>query len=309
MPWQPDDAARPAASILIPSSGRPETLELTLDALCRQTVPPSEFEVIVVDDGAVPPLAARLAPYAGRLSPGSIRLEHAGPAAARNAAAKIARSRLLIFLDDDCVPGPGWLKAYLTAFAEAPDCALAGPISNGLPEDNCAEAYHLIFGFLYSRHVAQSGNPSGAPFVISANFAVPADLFSSIGGFDETFRLAAEDRMFSETWLHHGKTFRAAPEAIVYHHRPLTVSAFLKQQYRYGRGGLIFRRALQQRGWTGRGFERGSFYRDLLLSAFHHPEPRRRIPLFLLLILSQVAITAGYAAEFARLSFFRSSKL
>jgi GT2 family glycosyltransferase len=305
MPFRSGEGVPPAASILIPSSGRPSALELTLDALCGQSVSPAEFEVVVADDGAVPPLRARLAAYSERLALHSIRLDRAGPGAARNAAAKIAAGPLLVFLDDDCAPGPGWLKAYLDAFAEAPDCALAGPITNGLPEDGFAEAYHLIFGYLYSRHVARSDGTSSAPFMISANFAAPADLFRSVGGFDEGFRLAAEDRMFSENWIRHGKTFRAVPEAIVYHRRPLTLGSYLAQQYRYGRGGMIFRRAIGERGSPGRGFEQGSFYRDLLLSAFQHPEPRWRIPLFALLILSQAAIAAGYGVEYVRRSFFQ----
>jgi GT2 family glycosyltransferase len=280
-------------------------LELTLDALCRQSVPAAEFEVVVVDDGANPPLQQRLAPYSERLSLRSIRLERGGPGAARNAAAKVAAAPLLVLLDDDCVPVPGWLEAYLDAFAEAPDCALAGPIANGLPDDDFAEAYHLIFGYLYSRHVAHSSGESSAPFVISANFAASADAFRSVGGFEESFQVAAEDRMFSENWARHGKAFRAVPTAIVYHHRPLTLTSFLAQQYRYGRGGMIFRRTLGERGWSARRFEQGSFYRGLLLTPFHQPEPRRRIVLFLLLILSQAAIAAGYLAEYS--GFYRTN--
>ena len=300
MPSPPGEPPQPAAAIVIPSSGRPRTLELTMDALSSQTAPPSTFEVIVADDGANPPLASRLKPYSERLRLRSIRLEKVGPSAARNAAARLAAAPLLIFLDDDCVPAPDWLQAYLDAFAKAPDCALAGPITNGLPDDQYAEAYHLIFGYLYSRHVARSSQESSAPFIISANFAVAADLFRSIGGFDETFRVAAEDRMFSETWMRHGRAFRAVPDAIVYHHRPLTLRTYLAQQFRYGRGGMMFRRSLAGRGWSGRNFEQRSFYRDLILTAFHHPTRRRRIPLFVLLILSQAAIAAGYLTEYAR---------
>lgn len=300
MPLRPGNGAGPAASILIPSSGRPETLELTLDALRRQTVPPTEFEVIVVDDGAVPPLEARLAPYAGGLRLRSVRLERKGPGAARNAAAKIAAARLLVFLDDDCVPAAGWLEAYLDAFRRLPESALAGPILNGLPDDVYAEAYHLIFGYLYSRHVNPRGVESNAPFIISANFAVAAELFEKIGGFDESFGIAAEDRMFSESWVRHGEKFQAVPGAAVFHHRPFTFRTYLAQQYRYGRGGMILRRALAERGESARAFEPGSFYRGLILTALHHPGRAKRIPLFLLLILSQAAIAAGYAAEFFR---------
>ena len=278
---------------------------MTLEALCRLEAAPDSFEVIVTDDGAIPPLDERLRPYRNRLPLRVLRLERMGPGAARNAAARVAASRLLIFLDDDCVPDPRWLKAYLQAHSEAADCALAGPILNGLPRDLYSEACHLIFGYLYSRHIVESGAHAPAtrsPFVISANFGVSADLFRSVGEFDEEFQVAAEDRMFSEKWARSSHGFRAVPDAIVRHHRPLTLAGFLAQQFRYGRGGMIFRRAVHDRGWPRKPAESISFYRGLLFTAFRHPGRLRRLALFLLLALSQVAIAAGYAAESARSS-------
>ena len=165
---------------------------MTLDALCAQAVTADKFEIIVVDDGATPPLAFRLRAYEDRLRLQSIRRERVGPSAARNAGARLAASPLLIFLDDDCAPSPYWLGAYLEAYSGTPESALAGPIVNALPNDISSEAYHLIFGYLYSRHV--EGGATSAPFVISANFAVSQDLFHSVGGFDERFVLASEDR-------------------------------------------------------------------------------------------------------------------
>ncbi len=294
-----------SASVVIPSSGRADTLEMTLDALCGQTVPATEFEVIVVDDGASPPLALRLQGYRDRLVLRSIRLERAGPSAARNAGARLASSPLLIFLDDDCVPVPGWLQAWRTAALDAPAAALAGPIVNGLPDnglpDNLSsEAYHLIFGYLYSRHIESRGVATSAPFVISANFAVPAALFAGVGGFDERFRVAGEDRMFSEQWLRRGYELRAVPAAVVRHHRPLTLVRFVAQQYRYGRGGAILRKELRAQGGRGKPLEDAAFYAKLLLTAFRHPKRGQRVPLFVLLGLSQAAIAAGHAVEWFR---------
>ena len=268
---------------------------MTLEALCAQVVSDGEFEIIVVDDGASPPIAVRLQAYKGRLQLRSIRREHVGPSAARNAGARLAASALLIFLDDDCAPDPHWLEAYLKAHLDEPESALAGPILNALPDDISSEAYHLIFAYLYSRHIEQSA--TRAPFLISANCAVPKALFHLIGGFDERFLLASEDRMFSEEWLRSGKTVRAVPDAIVSHYRPFTVKSFVAQQYRYGRGAMILRKELRARGWSARPLENSSFYTNLLLSAFHYPKPADRIPLFLLLVLSQAAIAAGQAAE------------
>ncbi len=268
---------------------------MTLDALCHLSTPSTSFEVIVTDDGAVPPLEDRLRPYRSKIALRVLRLERQGPGAARNAAARLATAPLLVFLDDDCVPDPDWLQAYLNATFKAPDCILAGPILNGLPDDLCSEACHRIFGYLYSRHLIEPG--SHAPFVISANFAVPARAFRATGGFDEAFRTAAEDRMFSEEWSRSGRSFHAVPAATVRHHRPLTLASFLSQQFRYGRGGMIFRRAVQRRGWTLKPVESSSFYSGLLGSAFRDTNPAQGLLLFVLLVLSQLAITAGYVAE------------
>ena len=207
-------------------------------------------------------------------------------------------------MDDDCAPDSGWLKVYLDAFAEAPDCALAGPIANGLPDDDYAEAYHLIFGYLFSRHVARSGGESAAPFddLGQLRGALPIRSVPSAASTKRFDWRPGLERL--ETWVRTGKTFLAVPEAIVYHRRPLTLASFLAQQYRYGRGGMIFRRALDERGWSGTGFDRDRSTAIGLLTAFHHPA-RRRVRLFVLLMLSQVAIAAGYAGEYGRQIFLR----
>jgi hypothetical protein len=103
--------------------------------------------------------------------------------------------------------------------------------------------------------------------------------------------------MFSEEWSRSGRRFRAVPGATVRHHRPLTLGSFLSQQCRYGRGGMIFRRAVQRRGWVLKPVESSSFYSGLLLTAFRDTNPVKGLVLFVLLVLSQFATAAGYAAE------------
>jgi GT2 family glycosyltransferase len=82
--------------------------------------------------------------------------------------------------------------------------------------------------------------------------------------FDESFPLAAgEDR----DWAARAATIGAAPafvpDAVVTHRPDLTARAFLRQQYRYGRGATRYRAAAADR-------ELGppSFYIGLLRSGF-----------------------------------------
>ncbi|HEX9668384.1 MAG TPA: glycosyltransferase [Thermoanaerobaculia bacterium] len=84
------------------------------------------FELIVVDNGSEPPLAA--APPARLLVPG----RNLGFAGGANAGIAAARAPLVLLLNPDAVPEPGALEALLDGFAAHPEAAglaprLAGP--------------------------------------------------------------------------------------------------------------------------------------------------------------------------------------
>lgn len=93
-----------------------ERWEETLDAVTsvqRQVEPPDEI-LVVVDHN--PSLAARLAAR----FPGVVVVENEGEqgvAGARNTGVATARSELIVFLDDDTVAGPGWLRAHKEIYA------------------------------------------------------------------------------------------------------------------------------------------------------------------------------------------------
>ena len=269
-------------------------------ALCRQTVPLNGFEVIVVDDGCPVALAQRLASFDSGLSLRLVRIERQGPAAARNAGAAMAGGRILVFLDDDCVPNPGWLGAYLSAFQQAPDSALVGPVRNGLPRNVYAEAYHVVLRHLYEFHLPNTGQPEGPtrlPFFPSANFAVSRNAFQALGGFEPFFSLTSEDRVFSAKWWRSGHGALTVPPAEVHHLHALTLHRYLVQQFQYGRGGMQFRRWLQWTMSQRTGMERFRFYARLLLRTWSDGPLTRRPALFLLVMLSQVALALGHARE------------
>lgn len=114
----------PAVSVIIPTLGRGCGLTRCLAALERQTLPPSAFEVVLVDDspggraawsGAGATLALRVHRTGGR-----------GAAVARNQAAELARSALLVFLDDDLVAEPDLLERHLARHATGGPGATGG---------------------------------------------------------------------------------------------------------------------------------------------------------------------------------------
>jgi glycosyltransferase involved in cell wall biosynthesis len=115
----------PAASIVIPTRGRPDYLDVTLASVVPEAAA-AGAEVLVVSDGDQPPTAAVAHRHGTRL----VTLTCAsGINAARNAGVAATVAPLLVFIDDDVEAPAGWLRAILTGVAAEPDCdVFGGPI-------------------------------------------------------------------------------------------------------------------------------------------------------------------------------------
>jgi GT2 family glycosyltransferase len=283
----------PLFSIIVPTWNRPRELQACLGALARLEYPESCFEVIVVDDGSEPALdATDFNGLDGRLT--WLRQRNAGPAAARNAGADKAQGEYLAFTDDDCMPAPGWLTALARTFQHAPQALVGGCTTNGLPGNIYATASQVIVD---AARTYFSATESRLQFFASNNLALRADLFRAMGGFDVSFR-TSEDRDFCDRWVREGSRLVYAPDAVIQHRHDLTLAGFWRQHFGYGKGASHFHRARARRGADP--FRPDlSFYRNVFRYSFTHDE--RMLSLAALLILWQVANTAGYVWQRCRL--------
>jgi glycosyltransferase involved in cell wall biosynthesis len=116
----------PLLSVLVATYDRPELLSGCLEGFCEQTLPVSDFEIVVVDDGSSGvETRAVLERFAARLPLRWVHVEHAGRAAAKNLAVLLARGDVVLFFDDDDVPAPELLAEHLRAHELHPDEATA----------------------------------------------------------------------------------------------------------------------------------------------------------------------------------------
>ena len=285
---------RPLFSVVVPTFRRSAQLAACLDALARQEFARERFEAIVVNDGGPEPREA-LARLEGRLDVVLITQAHAGPAAARNAGARRARGRFLAFTDDDCAPDPAWLKALEARLTKAPEHAVGGRTVNALPRNLFSTASQSLTEYLYEYFDADAGR---AAFFASNNLALPSELFAAVGGFDESFPLAAgEDRELCDRWRARGYELTYAPEAVVRHAHALTLRSFWRQHFNYGRSAVHFRRARAGRGGGAVRVEPADFYARMLRHPFAR-EPRLRASLVsALIVVSQAANAAGFFRE------------
>jgi GT2 family glycosyltransferase len=189
-------------------------------------------------------------------------------------------------------------------FRETPDRALGGQTLNALSANAYASASQLLVDYLYEYYEGSrrpGEQPATPAFFTSNNLAVPADLFRRVGGFNESFPLAAgEDREFCDRWQERGFHLRWVPDAVVRHAHGLSARAFWRQHLNYGRGAFHLRQARALRGEPALRLEPLSFYRRLvtypLRARRSHPAP----VLMGLLSVAQVANALGFALEKTR---------
>ncbi|ETK31528.1 glycosyltransferase family 2 protein, partial [Microbispora sp. ATCC PTA-5024] len=160
--------AGPAVTVVIPTIGRP-SLAATLAAIGPGP------EIVVVDDrtGEPEPLAV---PARVRV----LRSGGRGPAAARNVGWRAATTPWVAFLDDDVVPGPGWVEALARDLADLP-ATVGGTqarLEVPLPGDRRpTDAERNTAGLAGARW-------------ITADMAYRRSALEAAGGFDERFPAA-----------------------------------------------------------------------------------------------------------------------
>lgn len=107
------DAPAPIVSIIIPAHNEEALLGATLDALTAALARAGETtEIIVVDDASTDRTAAIARERGAQVVDANVRQI----AAARNAGARAARGRLLVFVDADTLVPPDVLRAAIDAW-------------------------------------------------------------------------------------------------------------------------------------------------------------------------------------------------
>jgi glycosyltransferase involved in cell wall biosynthesis len=168
------------ASVIVCTRDRPDEAVACAEACVAHGVLADGGELIVVDNGETP-LTAPL-PAGVRL----VREPAAGLSRARNAGAAAAANDILVYLDDDARPGPGWIESLRDAFTDDRVAIAGGPIAALWPAERPAgwppvglESFFSVLGL----GDADQDFPGRAE-VYGANWAIRRDALAAVGGFD-----------------------------------------------------------------------------------------------------------------------------
>jgi GT2 family glycosyltransferase len=229
----------PDISVLIPTRNRRDLVVEVIEALLEDDVAASE--VVVVDDGSTDGTTDALQALAARSRRVAVvRQEHSGKRVADAAAMARARGRVLLFLDDDVLPGPGLLRGHLEAHDGRDDRVVVGYMPTAVPEPATGAAFATI---LYAQEYegrcgVYEADPSDVlEHLWTGNVSMTRDGYERAGlGRMEEFRFRHEDREMGFACARAGLVGVFDRRLRATHRHSRTVDQFLRDAWLEGAG-------------------------------------------------------------------------
>jgi N-acetylglucosaminyl-diphospho-decaprenol L-rhamnosyltransferase len=219
---------RPTLSVLIVAFESRDDLAKTLPALLRELG--DDDELIVVDnkpgDGSVE-VVRELASPARIVSPG----RNTGFAGGANAGAETAQGDLLVLLNPDAVPQPGWGEAIRKPWLEERGwAAWQALVANGTGEriNSAGNPIHftgIVWAGGHGRPLRDAPAAGEVPAASGACLAIRMDEWRGAGGFPAEFFMYHEDVDLSVRLRMAGGTVGIEPTAVVAHDYDFSASA------------------------------------------------------------------------------------
>jgi GT2 family glycosyltransferase len=210
----------PSLSVLIVAWNSREELARTLPALLPELEEADELIVVDNDSGDGTPEAVEgLAPRARVIRTG----KNLGFAAGCNAGAAEASGDLLVILNPDAAPLPGWGDAIRRPWIERRGWAAWQALiaDSGATEINSAgNPVHftgIVWAGSHGRPIGEAPPPGEVAALSGACLAVPLQTWHEVGGFPERFFLYHEDVDLSLRLRLRGGTLGIEPAAVVDH--------------------------------------------------------------------------------------------
>ncbi|RMG67478.1 MAG: glycosyltransferase, partial [Calditrichaeota bacterium] len=232
--------ARIQVSIIIPVYNKVEFTRRCLETLYANTDRGIGFEVIVVDNASTDQTPHYLQ-EAQQQFPNLKYIRNKKNrrfAGACNIGARAARGEILVFLNNDTEPQPGWLRAAIARLNSCKDIGIVG-CKLLYPDGTLQHAgAHFIRDRAHAQYVAwpvhrflglpgdypRANRPEPVDAVTGACLFIERKLFWNVGGFDEKYGMYFEDTDLCMKVRQKGKDIFYEPTSVVIHHESKSFS-------------------------------------------------------------------------------------
>lgn len=231
-------ATPPTIDVILPTYNRATLLARALEGYCHQSYPAHKFTVIVADDGSTDGTASVFhrfvnnSPYALKY----VRLEHSGPATARNRAITLVTGDRILFSGDDIFPHRDLLLQHALICERHPEVGVLGFVEWS-PDLELTDFMRFVApnGAQFNYGNIKDHLNCGYEMFYGANVSIPAHWVHS-ERFDETIRSASvEDQEFGYRLEKRGLRLVFNPSAVGFHYHPMTHSSFLERTEEAGK--------------------------------------------------------------------------
>lgn len=171
----------PSISIIVSTRNRASPLSKMLHALSVLEMPSQDVaEIVVVDNASTDDTRAVVSDFArnSRIAICYVYERRPGLSVARNRGIAAARGNLLLFIDDDCLPAPTWMKSVVRAIGSDLRQVLGGRVELHDPRDAPVTIKTSLTEETLASHRGLNG------FLHGCNMAIGRQVFDEIGRFD-----------------------------------------------------------------------------------------------------------------------------
>jgi FkbM family methyltransferase len=202
----------PLASVVISTHNRAEALAATLDALGEQDLSPTDYEVLVVDDGSSDTtwqlLTTASTPY--RLRPARLPFNQ-GVSAGRNAALRVAEGRYVVMISDDLVVPREFLTTHIATLERFPHAWVVGGFRQlgSLTETPFGRFLDRLERGFDQLRLGRRLEPGLYEMTVptARNLSMRRADLEAVGLFDERFRVTCEDQDLAQRAMECGISF------------------------------------------------------------------------------------------------------
>ncbi len=157
-----------------------------------------------------------------------------GPGVARNTGWVATEAEIVVFLDADVLPDPGWLAPLLAHFEDPAVGMVAPRVRSRVEQGTLIERYEAARSPLdLGDAEARVAPRSRVTYVPTAALACRRTMLDELGGFEDTMRVG-EDVDFVWRAVERGWTVRYEPASSVSHRPRASWAAWFRQRVTYG---------------------------------------------------------------------------